>query len=84
MTFVSGWMQSSVPAAADPLHLEEPQSPTDEFCFQCSESDYGNVQETPKPLKIDNKTAVLHWSIDEVKIWMQQNVPFGNDKMQEC
>ncbi|KAH7279009.1 hypothetical protein KP509_37G000200 [Ceratopteris richardii] len=77
-------MQSSVPAAADPLHLEEPQSPTDEFCFQCSESDYGDVQETPKPLKIDNKTAVLHWSIDEVKIWMQQNVPFGNDKMQEC
>ncbi|KAI5055180.1 hypothetical protein GOP47_0030325 [Adiantum capillus-veneris] len=73
-----------VPATTDPLQLGEPQSPTYDFCFRRSDSEEGREQETPTSLGIERRTAVLHWSIEEVNIWMQQNVPFGNDKMQEC
>lgn len=73
-----------VPATTDPLQLGEPQSPTYDFCFRLPDSEDGHEHEIPVSLEVERRTAVLHWSIEEVTFWMQQNLPFGNDKMQEC
>lgn len=73
-----------VPAVTDPLQLGESQFPTDDFCFRHSESEDEQQQEPSVSLQLEKRTAVLHWSIDEVKLWLQENIPFGNDRMQEC
>eukprot|EP00250_Pteridium_aquilinum_P008635 c18093_g1_i2 orf=931-1572(-) len=73
-----------VPATTDPLQLGESQFSPDDFCFRHSEFEDDQQQEPLIISEVEKRTAVLHWSTDEVKIWLQENVPFGNNRIQEC
>lgn len=74
---------SGVSAITDPLQLGESQFPAEDYYSRHSDSDDERQQELSTS-QVEKRTAVLHWSTDKVKTWLQENVPFGHNRMQEC
>lgn len=72
---------SGMSAILDPLQLAVSQV-TPEDCSRHCESDDERQQDL-LTAQVEKRSAVLHWSTEQVKTWLQENVPFSHDRMQE-
>jgi hypothetical protein len=59
----------------DPLQIVEPQLPLEEF-----PAEKGATTPTSRS---DQTTAILHWSVEDVRHWLEHNVALPHSRLQE-
>ena len=64
------------------MHPEYQSHSEDYFSSEHSEIEDEHLWGQLPVQQVESKSLILHWTVDDVKTWLQENVPFGHDRMQ--